>query len=268
MSKSTIIGISLGFIAVFVGMVVKGASLSILWNPAAIMIIILGTIACVFVAFPMTELKKVPKLFKTIIMKPKMASKQVIIFDVVKIASDARREGLLSLENKLDELSDDFLKYGVQLIVDGNEVQTTRNIMTEEIYAIEDRHHAGAQIFTQAGTYAPTLGVLGAVVGLIGALGNLADIDKLGHSIAAAFVATLLGIFTGYVLWHPIANKLKSISKTEIELKTIIIEGITHLGSGISPSLIEQYLMSYLSKEERKIYRNMKGVTDDVEETS
>ena len=111
----------------------------------------------------------------------------------------------------------------------------------------------------------PTLGVLGAVVGLIGALGNLADIDKLGHSIAAAFVATLLGIFTGYVLWHPIANKLKSISKSEVDLKFMIIEGITHLGSGISPTLIEQYLMAYLSKEERKIYEQKKGVTYDVE---
>ncbi|MEW5954676.1 MAG: flagellar motor stator protein MotA [Bacillota bacterium] len=268
MSRSTIIGLTLGFIAVFVGMAVKGASLAILWNPAAIMIIILGTIACVFIAFPMTELKKLPKLLKIIFMKPKLTSKQAIIFDMVKIASDARKEGLLSLENKLDELSDDFLKYGVQLLVDGNEVQTTRNIMTEEIYAIEGRHHTGAQIFTQAGTYAPTLGVLGAVVGLIGALGNLADIDKLGQSIAAAFVATLLGIFTGYVLWHPIANKLKAISRTEVELKTMIVEGITHLGSGVSPVLIEQYLMSYLSKEERQLYARMKGVTDDVETAS
>ena len=260
MSRSTIIGIVLGFVAVFVGMLVKGASLAILWNPAAFMIIILGTVACVFIAFPMTELKKIPRLLKIIFMKQDMASKQEIVLDVVKIAKDARRDGLLSLENKLDELSDDFLKYGVQLLVDGNDVKNTRNIMTEEIYTIESRHHSGAQIFTQAGTYAPTLGVLGAVVGLIGALGNLADIDKLGHSIAAAFVATLLGIFTGYVLWHPIANKLKSISKSEVELKTVIVEGITHLGSGASPALIEQYLMSYLSKEERIIYDQLKEV--------
>lgn len=264
MSRTTIIGIFLGFIAVFVGMAIKGASLTVLWNPAAIMIIILGTIACVFVAFPMNELKRVPKLFKTIFMKPKLTSKQVIVLDIVKVALIARREGLLSLEDKLNELNDDFLKYGVQLLVDGTEVQTTRNIMNEELYAIEGRHHAGAQIFTQAGTYAPTLGVLGAVVGLIAALGSLSEIEKLGYSIAAAFVATLLGIFTGYVLWHPMANKLKIISKAEIELKTMIIEGITYLGTGISPSLIEQYLMSYLSKDDRQLYSEMKGVADDV----
>ena len=105
-------------------------------------------------------------------------------------------------------------------------------------------------MFTQAGTYAPTLGVLGAVVGLIAALGNLNDIDKLGHSIAAAFVATILGIFTGYVLWHPFANKLKIISEHEVSQKRI--EGILSLQAGDSPTAIEAKLMVFIPQTERE----------------
>ena len=107
-------------------------------------------------------------------------------------------------------------------------------------------------MFTQAGTYAPTLGVLGAVVGLIAALGNLNDIDKLGHSIAAAFVATILGIFTGYVLWHPFANKLKIISEHEVSQKRMIIEGILSLQAGDSPTAIEAKLMVFIPQTERE----------------
>ena len=106
-------------------------------------------------------------------------------------------------------------------------------------------------MFTQAGTYAPTLGVLGAVIGLIAALGNLADIDKLGHAIAAAFVATLLGIFTGYVLWHPFANKLKIMSNKEAEIRKMMVEGILSLQAGDSPTAIEAKLMVFIPANER-----------------
>lgn len=107
-------------------------------------------------------------------------------------------------------------------------------------------------MFTQAGTYAPTLGVLGAVVGLIAALGNLNDIEKLGHSIAAAFIATILGIFTGYVLWLPFANKLKIMSEEEIGLKRMVIEGILSLQAGDSPTAIEAKLMVFIPQSQRE----------------
>lgn len=106
-------------------------------------------------------------------------------------------------------------------------------------------------MFSQAGTYAPTLGVLGAVVGLIAALGNMNDIDKLGHAIAAAFVATILGIYTGYVLWLPFANKLKVFSEMEISQKRMIIEGILSLQAGDSPTAIEAKLMVFIPQSER-----------------
>lgn len=251
MEKSTVIGLFLGFTAIGVGMVLKGANLAALWNPAAIMIIFVGTAASLFMAFPMSELKKVPTLFKIILREPKVMPKREIVDAFVNLATTARREGLLSLESQLESIDDSFLRNGMQMIIDGSDAELVKSVMEEEIYATEERHRSGALIFTQAGTYAPTLGVLGAVIGLIAALGNLSDIEKLGHSIAAAFIATLFGIFSGYVLWHPIANKLKRISKKEMEIKQMVVEGVLAIQAGRSPLAIEQILLVYLSPSER-----------------
>ncbi len=253
MEKSTYIGIVLGLIAVGVGMVLKGASLSALINPAAFLIIIVGTAASLFIGFPMKELKKFPKLLKVLFTEQQLIQKRELINQFMNWASIARREGLLALENTSDEIQDPFLRNGMKMIIDGGEPEFVRDVLNEEISAIEERHQAGALIFTQAGTYAPTLGVLGAVVGLIAALGNLSDVEKLGHSIAAAFVATLLGIFTGYVLWHPFANKLKRKSKQEIEIKKIMVEGLLSIQAGVSPAAIEQKLLVYIPVNERNV---------------
>src|SRR5690606_33298547 len=118
---------------------------------------------------------------------------------------------------------------------------------------MEYRHAAGAQIFSQAGTYAPTLGVLGAVMGLIAALGHINDIDTLGPAISAAFVATLLGIFTGYVLWHPFANKLRRKAQQEIFVKQLMIEGILSIQEGVSARMIEDKLLTYVPTNERQL---------------
>lgn len=251
MEKSSYIGITLGVLAVVVGMWLKGANPAALINPAAFMIIFVGTAATLFVGFPMSELGKFPKLLKILFSEQQLISKKELISQFMNWASIARREGLLALENTSDEIKDPFLRNGMKMIIDGGEPEFVRDVLNEEIAAIEERHAAGALIFSQAGMYAPTLGVLGAVVGLIAALGNLSDIEKLGHSIAAAFVATLLGIFTGYVLWHPFSNKLKRKSKREIEIKKIMVEGLLSIQAGVSPAAIEQKLLVYIPVSER-----------------
>ncbi|USG64888.1 flagellar motor stator protein MotA [Brevibacillus ruminantium] len=258
MEKSTLIGIVLGIVAVVVGMVLKHASPMALLNPAAFMIIIVGTVAALFNAFPLGEIKRIPALFKILFTEQKLPSKRELIDQFMNWASIARREGLLALENTSDEIEDPFLKNGMKMIIDGGEPEFVRDVLNEEIYAIEERHQAGALIFSQAGSYAPTLGVLGAVVGLIAALGNLSDIDVLGVSIAAAFVATLLGIFTGYVLWHPFATKLKRKSKLEIEIKKIMVEGLLSIQAGVSPAAIEQKLLVYIPSQDRVVAKEEK----------
>ncbi|WEK54336.1 MAG: flagellar motor stator protein MotA [Candidatus Cohnella colombiensis] len=252
MKNSTVIGLTLGFVALILGMYLKKAPLlSLVNNPAAYVIIIVGTIASVMMAFPMHDLKKVPKLFKIIFKDPELLPRQKLIYMFMEWATITRREGLLALETRVDEIEDPFLKSGMRMIIDGNEQEFVRDVLLEDISATEDRHRTGAQIFSQAGMYAPTLGVLGAVVGLIAALQNLDDMEKLAHAVAAAFIATLLGIFTGYVLWHPISNKLKRLSKKEIDLKLMMVEGLLSIQSGVSTIAIQQKLLVFLTPTER-----------------
>lgn len=249
---SSVIGVVLGFITILVGVVLKGVPIMNLFVPAALLIIIGGTVATVVIAFPMQELKRIPKIFKILFTETKLPANAEIIAMFTEWADLARREGLLALESKAVEIEDPFLKNGLSLAIDGQNADYIRDVLTEEVEAMEDRHASGAALFTQAGTYAPTLGVLGAVVGLIAALADMSDIDALGHAISAAFVATLLGIFTGYVLWHPFANKMKRKSSIEVKQKRMIIEGILSVLEGEAPKVIQQKLASYLPMEERK----------------
>lgn len=252
MKNSTIIGLILGVGALVFGMLLKGAPLvALINNPAAYIIILVGTCASVAMAFPMRELAKVPKLFKLVFVEQKLLPRQDVIRLFMEWASITRREGLLALEARVEEIEDPFLRSGMRMIIDGNDQDFVRDVLLEDISATEERHRVGAQIFSQAGMYAPTLGVLGAVIGLIAALGNLAEMEKLAHAVAAAFIATLLGIFTGYVLWHPIANKLKRLSKREIELKLMMVEGLLSIQSGVSTTAIQQKLSVFLTPTER-----------------
>ncbi|MBU6145328.1 MAG: flagellar motor stator protein MotA [Paenibacillaceae bacterium] len=259
MEKSTFIGLALGFIAIIVGMLFKGASLSSLVNPAAYLIIFVGTAASLFIAFPMNEISKFPKLMKIALFGQQRIAKIEVMRLFVEWAAITRREGLLALEGKIDEVTEPFLKNGLRLIIDGNDHDFVSDVLSEEIHLTEERHKMGALVFAQAGTYAPTLGVLGAVIGLVAALGNLSDIEKLGHSIAAAFIATLLGIFSGYVLWHPIANKLKRISKQEMETKTMMTEGILGIQAGLSAIALGQKLAVFLTPQERTLFEQEGG---------
>ena len=230
----------------------KGVDISVLINPAAILIILAGTAAAVFVAFPTYELIKLPKLIKIIFTEEKGITADELIYTFSQWAQIARKEGLLALEKISETVEDAFLRNGLNMAVEGQSAEYIRNILSDEIDAMEERHSVGSQIFTQAGTYAPTLGVLGAVVGLIAALGNMSDTEVLGNAISAAFVATLMGIFTGYLLWHPFANKLKRKSREEARRKEMMIEGILSILEGEAPRTIEQKLSSYLPSAERK----------------
>ncbi|WP_330948829.1 flagellar motor stator protein MotA [Virgibacillus sp. MG-45] len=255
MDKTSWIGIILGIVAVGVGMVLKGVQVIALFNPAAILIIFLGTAASVLIAFPASAIRKVPMLIKKVFVEEKQQNVKDLIVMFTEWAEQTRKEGILSLEKQVTSVNDAFLASGLQLSIDGQTPDFIREIMLEKIEAMERRHQEGAAIFTQAGTYAPTLGVLGAVIGLIAALGDLADMETLGAAISAAFIATLFGIFTGYVLWHPFANKLKEKSKREIEIKEIMVEGILSITNGDSAIVVRDKLSSYLSTKEYEAVR-------------
>lgn len=261
MDKTSIIGLLLGLAAVLAGMVLKGVEVVALVNPAALIIIFGGTAASVCIAFPSSTIKKIPAYFRILFKEEKQPDLPELIDQFAKLSDQTRKEGLLSLEKQLKETEDDFLYLGLQLTVDGQSPEFIREILLEKIDAMESRHEEGAAVFVQAGTYAPTLGVLGAVIGLVAALGNMQDMEVLGAAISAAFIATLLGIFTGYVLWHPFANKLRQKSKKEIQTKEIIIEGILSIINGDSPAVVKEKLNSYLPSKQ---LAKMRQVTEDA----
>lgn len=268
MDKSSVIGVIIGVVAVGLGMILKGITLDALLNPAAILIILAGTAAAVIIAFPTRVIKNIPNLFKVLFKETEEQDIGELINLFTEWAELTRREGILALEQKAEEVDDPFLQSGIQMAIDGQSPDFIRDVLMEKIYAMEKRHAEGARVFSQAGTYAPTLGVLGAVVGLIAALGNMDDIEVLGPAISAAFIATLLGIFTGYVLWHPFANKLREKSEREVLIKEIMIEGILSITNGEPPTLIKDKLQSYLSEQEIEKLENREDSIVTPEETT
>lgn len=252
MELSTVLGVPIGTVAVLVGMVYKGASLSMLINAAAIMIIFVGTTGAVLNAIPMHIFKKIPALLKKILKKQDLAEVPLLATSFVEYSQIARREGLLALEGRVNEVNDPFMRSGMNMMIDGLDAAFIRDVMESEVEAMAERHRHNALIFSQAGMYSPTLGVLGAVIGLVAALGNLNDIDQLGYSIASAFIATMMGIYFGYVVCHPIATKLKILSQEEIAVKRIIIEGILSLQAGDSPIAVESKMNAFLPQSQRK----------------
>lgn len=256
MEKSTIIGFIGGIASVGVGMSLKGADPQALINPAAFLIIFAGTAAAIFNAFPMSELKKFPVLLKIVFFGKRFTSKQDILELFVSVAKSAKQEGVMAIEKRANDVPDPFIRSTLTMVADGFNGEFINAVVDSEIKQMEERHRSGALIFAQCGMYAPTLGVLGAVIGLIAALGNLDDIGKLGHSIAAAFVATLLGIFTGYVMWHPFANKLKQINAHEVEMRKMVLEGALALQEGASSIAMETRLQAFIPLSERKSLRD------------
>ena len=253
MELTTLIGIIVGVGAIIAAMIFKHISFSVFINPAAITVIFVGTVACILNAYPGTDIGKIGKLFKIIFTgDSKGKSKKLEIIEMIdKFAVMARKEGLLALEGAVASIDDNFMKKGIRWVIDGATPEFIIEILTSEIQEIEERHAVNASIFSQAGTYAPTLGVLGAVFGLISAMGNINDIQLMAEAVAAAFIATILGIFTGYVLWNPFANKLKVKSKHEMVEKRMIMEGLISLQRGESPTMIKDKLTALLNDAEK-----------------
>jgi chemotaxis protein MotA len=249
--KTSWIGIVIGFVVLVGGLILKGSDPIALYNPAALLIIFAGTAASILIAFPINEVKKIPSLFKVIFSEVKLIPVKELIPMFTEWAIVARKDGLLALEDLAEEVENPFLQRGLKMVVDGQSQESIREMLEEEISAMEERHDVGAKIFTQAGTYAPTLGVLGAVIGLVAALGHLDDIALLGKSISAAFIATLFGIFTGYVLWHPFANKLKRKSQQEVTNKLIMLDGLLAVQEGLPVRIVEEKLLTHLSLKDR-----------------
>lgn len=247
MELTTLLGIIVGFLAVIGAMIFKHISFSVFLNPAAFFVIFVGTAATILNSYPGENLKSLGALFKILFTKQKTISETEIIELMIELSTVAKKDGLLALEKKVEEIEDPFIKKGIRMVIDGTEGDIIEEILEAEISAMEKRHETNASIFSSAGMYAPTLGVLGAVFGLIAAMSSIDDTERMAEAIAAAFIATILGIFTGYVWWNPFAKKLKVKSQHEVMLKDMVIAGLLSIQNGDAPFMLREKLLAGLS---------------------
>ena len=241
----SLIGLLLALVALVGGSILKGAGLSSLWSSAAFVIVILGTIAAILVHTPPPVFKRALSIARWVI-RPPGNDGEALIAEIVDWSNIARKQGLLGLEPLVNQQDDPFLKKGLQMLVDGVEPEAIRHMMEIDLNGQEHQDLAAAKVFEAMGIYAPTLGIIGAVFGLIAVMKNLADPSKLGHGIAAAFTATIYGIASANLFFLPIASKLKSVIGGRSREQEMIIEGLIAIAQGENPRNIEAKLAGFL----------------------
>jgi chemotaxis protein MotA len=241
----SVIGLILAFLAVIVGAILKGAGVHALLSSAAFMIVVVGTIASICVQTPLPVMKHAMRILPWV-FRPPSVQRAELIKKMVEWSNTARKQGLLGLEPIIEAETDDFLRKGLQLVVDGSEPEMIRNILEVDLHVREQADTRAAKVFEGMGVYAPTLGIIGAVLGLMAVMQNLADPSKLGKGIAAAFVATIYGIGLANLFFLPMATKLKVAIQGTSEAREMIIEGMISIAQGENPRSIESKLQGYL----------------------
>jgi len=245
MDLLSIAGLAIALVAIVGGQWLEGGSLSSLIQAAAFLIVVGGTLGAVMLQSPLPTFLQGMRLARWIIKPPQLGSRAAIA-QIAEWGDIARREGVLSLQNRLPGVTDPFTRNGLQMLVDGFDPGRIREAMDIEIAAYDETQRRAARIWEAAGGYAPTIGILGAVLGLIHVMENLTDPTKLGGGIAVAFVATIYGIASANLIFLPIANKLKSLIHAGVVHRELVLDGICGIANGENPRMVAIRLSGYL----------------------
>ncbi|ATY83956.1 motility protein A [Kyrpidia spormannii] len=252
MDFASVFGMIAGIGALVTAFVLEGGDIYALFQGTAALIVFGGTFAATVVGLSRDQIRAIPALLKVAFFG-KTKDPHRLIRDLVELAGTARKEGLLALEERIEEFEDPFMKQGIQLIVDGVDPELVRTMLETDVQFLENRHRQGVAIFESAGGYAPTMGILGTVMGLVHVLSNLSDVQSLGPLIATAFIATLYGVASANLIYFPIATKLKLRSEEEIMIRELIIEGVLSIQAGENPTLLGQKLKAFLPPKWREV---------------
>jgi len=250
MDIATLLGIISAFGLVLVA-ILMGGGIGLFINYPSLMIVAGGTLGTTMINYPLKEVIGVISVIKNVFFT-KASSVKDIIKQFSDFSNKARREGILALESEVTNLNEEFLQKGIQLSIDGLEPQSIREILETEISYIQDRHKLGAEIFTTMGTYAPALGMVGTLVGLVQMLQNMSDPSAIGPAMAVALLTTFYGAVAANLLFMPIAGKLRTRSSEEVLVKELMIEGVICLSNGENPRIVEQKLMAFLAPNQRE----------------
>lgn len=249
MDLGTVIGIVLGF-----GLIITAMALGVGVGPyldiQSFLIVVGGSSASLLIAFKMEEVKQMVTVFM-IAVKPPQSDIPTLIEKLVGYATDARRDGILALESKVNNEENDFLKKGLSLAVDGNEPDIIRDLLEIETDQLDARHRSRAAMFDQFGALAGSFGMIGTLVGLVAMLVNMSDPASIGPAMAVALITTLYGAIIGNILGAPVANILLVRNTDEVLVMKIIVEGIMSIQAGDNPRTLEQKLLSFLAPKER-----------------
>ena len=249
MDIATVLGIVSAF-GLVLSAILMGGSITLFVNIPSLLIVVGGTLGTTMINYPLKEVLGVVGVVKNVFFS-KLLSAKDIIKQFGDFSNKARREGILALEADVQEVEEEFLQKGIQLSIDGLEPNSIREILETEVGFIQDRHKLGAEIFTTMGTYAPAMGMVGTLVGLVQMLQNMSDPSSIGPAMAVALLTTFYGAVMANVLCMPIAGKLKTRSTEEVLVKEMMIEGVICLSNGENPRIVEQKLMAFLAPSQR-----------------
>src|SRR5689334_12567035 len=248
MDKGTGIGLGIALVCILGASVVESGSVAILFallNIPSAMIVFGGTIGTLLVAFPLERVTKLGKVLG-VAFRQETTSERDLVNLFVRLAERSRREGLLALETEAAQIDDHSIQKGVLLVVDGTDPELVREIMEADVAAMSERHEGNFAMFAAGGGFAPTMGIIGTVMGLVNVLSHLDKPDELGKSIATAFIATLYGVLSANVFWLPIGERLKQRNKEEIARRTLAVEGVLAVQAGDNPRVVREKLEAFL----------------------
>lgn len=248
MDKGTIIGGLVALGAILFGLILEGGKVGQILQPTAALIVFGGTLGAILVQFPINAVTTAFRDLVNIFFVPKN-DPQAIVREIVTLTYKARKEGIVALDNVLDSIADPFLKKSLMLAVDGTEPGELRKMMELEMERKDEIDESSPRVFESAGAFSPTIGIIGAVLGLIQVMQHLDDIDEVGKGIAVAFVATVYGVGAANLLLLPSAGKLRIRIREEQILREMMLEGVISIMEGMNPRMIETKLVSYLADD-------------------
>ena len=255
LDKATLGGFALVMIAMLGSIILEGGSPFTLINTSAALLVFGGTIGAGMVSFPLPVVRRIPKLMMLAFREPK-DNANALVEQFVTLAERARKEGLLALEQEAATIAHPMLKKGIMFVVDGTDPELVKSMLEIEVSAREQRHEVGIGLFEALGGFAPTLGILGTVMGMIHILSKMESATKLAVAISVAFTATLYGVASANLLWLPIANKLKRRTADEAEAAYLIIDGVAAIQAGDNPRIVREKLAGYIAPAKGKGKKN------------
>lgn len=250
----TVIGLVAGLGSVVYSYVMEGGELGGLFNLPALLIVFGGTLGAATVSSPLSLVLSLPRILVKAVMS-KAVDELALIGVLIGLAETARREGLLALENMSSGLGDPFLQRGIQMVVDGAEPETVREVLELDLEQMAARHERSYGLLEAMGGFAPTMGIIGTVMGLVHVLGSLSDPSKLGPAISVAFIATLYGVASANLLWLPLASKLRKQSERELTVRRLIVMGLLVIQAGENPRVVREKLLGFVPPARRKVGR-------------